>query len=178
MLRAPKTKCWSSSVFRQCCSALSQLNCRGPRFQASSTRKKKKRASPAQTLQGNSPVMALCGRDVSGEGDCKMLRLHRTVVCSCQRSDTAILFGLSPRTLLCGALYGLAGQNVTIATTHHGTTFELCVLCVSHVLAYLGKGADVLLKTQTKSTEAILVKQRACSCRRFCCPTERCRHEH
>ena len=37
----PKKKCWSSSVFRQCWSALSQLNCRGPRFRASSTRKKR-----------------------------------------------------------------------------------------------------------------------------------------
>ena len=65
--------------------------------------------------------MAVCGRDVSGEGDYKMLHLHRTAVCG-------LLFVFEDSLVWC-TVWTCWGK-VTIAATHHGAAFELCVLYV------------------------------------------------
>ncbi len=108
------------------------------------------------------PVFSVCGRDVVGEGDYKMLHLHRTLVCEAAArgaSQPSFLFVSEDSDLLCGALCGPAGQNVTIATKLHGTTFELCLLRVSHVLAYIGKTADVLLYATEESGAGAAAEQ-------------------
>nr|CCC93732.1 unnamed protein product [Trypanosoma congolense IL3000] len=95
-------------------------------------------------LQGSSsPKVLISGRHVAGEADYKILDIQRFIISqSLVNNDDGSLptFCLisEDSDVLCGALCGPAPQTVSIVTKLRDTMMDLCVLRVTHVLAYVG----------------------------------------
>ncbi|KAH9582049.1 hypothetical protein LSM04_003524 [Trypanosoma melophagium] len=87
------------------------------------------------------------GRQIAGEADYKILDIQRNLV------TQALAAGEDPPTfcfvsedsdVLSGALCGPAPYTVSIATKLHDTMFEMCILRLSHVLAYVAMCVDAV----------------------------------
>lgn len=95
------------------------------------------------------PLVLMSGRNVAGEADYKVLDIHRAILAaSLEHDETTLphfLFISEDSDILCGTLCGPAPQQVSIATNLHDTTFEIGILQLEHVLAYVAVCADALV---------------------------------
>ncbi|RNF05144.1 hypothetical protein TraAM80_04704 [Trypanosoma rangeli] len=99
------------------------------------------------SVDAQRPQILVSGRQVAGEADYKILDIQRQLVMqafAAKEELPTFCFVSEDSDVLCGAICGPAPHTVTIATKLHDTMFEMCLLRVTHVLAYIAKCVDVL----------------------------------
>lgn len=113
---------------------------------------------PAGAQQVQVPYVLVSGRNVGGEADYKVLDLQRVIITAALANrDTALprfLFVSEDSDILCGAICGPAPQQVSIATNLRDTLFELCILRLEYVLAYVAVCVDALVGSAASNEAA------------------------
>ncbi|ORC93035.1 uncharacterized protein TM35_000023610 [Trypanosoma theileri] len=93
------------------------------------------------------PQVLVSGRQIAGEADYKILDIQRNLVTQAlaagEKAPT-FCFVSEDSDVLCGALCGPAPYSISIATKLHDTMFEMCILRLSHVLAYVAMCVDAI----------------------------------
>ncbi|KPI85769.1 hypothetical protein ABL78_5160 [Leptomonas seymouri] len=92
------------------------------------------------------PHVLTSGRGVAGEADYKLLDLQRTLLTSAIAAGAtalpSFLFVSEDSDVLCGALCGPAPQQVSIATKLQDVLYELSILRLDRVLAFIATCTD------------------------------------
>ncbi|KEG09662.1 hypothetical protein DQ04_04851040 [Trypanosoma grayi] len=104
---------------------------------------------------GASLQILISGRQVAGEADYKILDMQRQLVTQALAAGAEVpTFCLisEDSDVLCGALCGPAPHTVSIATKLHDTMFEMCVLRLTHVLAYIAVCVEALSGENEEAT--------------------------
>ncbi|RNF00642.1 uncharacterized protein Tco025E_08753 [Trypanosoma conorhini] len=99
------------------------------------------------TVDALRPQVLVSGRQVAGEADYKILDIQRQLVMqafAAKEELPTFCFISEDSDVLCGAICGPAPHTVTIATKLHDTMFEMCLLRITHVLAYIAQRVDAL----------------------------------
>jgi hypothetical protein len=129
---------------------------------ASGAKRARAEAAPSRAVGSKSqPRVVLVGREVAGEGDYKLLSIHRRLVTlheqRSQRATSAatptaaarptFLLVSEDSDVLCGAMCGPCPQDVTIATTLHDALHEVHFLSVGPILRRLYSTSGLLVAT-------------------------------
>ena len=132
-------------------------------FGGQSAKKKNRAEAPTTSTAGSStapPRVVVCGRDVAGEGDYKLLSLHRRICQSHQQDhkpgSTAPTFAFvsEDADVLCGAMMGPAPQDVSVATTLHDALHEPHLLHVGSVLRRLYSTSGLVAAREMSAGDA------------------------